>query len=591
MGKIKKLAALVKNYGPATAARLAFNKLMYSHYFQSRKASALVKKTLTEDLLEGQRGYKFNRQLKVSILTPVYNTDADMLKCVIDSVLAQTYSNLELCICDGSDEEHGYVGELCREYAAKDDRIIYQKLNSNMGIAENTNLCAGLGTGDYYGLLDHDDILHPSAVFKVVEAVNNHNADFIYTDEVTFSGDISNIISTNFKPDYSPDTLRANNYICHFTCFSRELFNSCRGFKSEYDGSQDHDLVLRLTAKASCIYHIPELLYFWRVHSGSVSEDISAKEYAVDAGKRAVKDNLEAWGYHVCVSSTDVYPTIYKIDYEIKNNPLVSIIILNNEHYSDLKRCIESIDKSTYNNYEIIILENNSQSADILNYYKELKSNNRIKIESLNEPFNYSRFNNYAVAKSHGEYLLLLNNDTEVIEPHWLEEMLMFAGRGDVGAVGARLFYGNNTLQHAGVVTGIGEDRIAVHAQAGLGAADYGYLDRIGFNQNVNAVTGACLMTSRHCYEEAGGMDEKLSVAYNDVDYCLKLRQKGYLNIYTPFATLYHYESASRGSDWDKNNRERLLKEVCYMKEKWGNSLQDPYYNRNFSLDRAYMLR
>lgn len=590
MAKLKKIISLIKTYGFIKTFKIIVLKLSGCRFVQKKKAVSIIKKSMNPQKLNREKNNHFDKEPLISILTPLYNTDVDMLKCVIESVINQTYRNVELCLCDGSDDSHGIVGEICNSYARKDARIKYLKLSENGGIAANTNACAGMAEGEYLALLDHDDILHPSAVYRVVKAINETGADFLYTDEVTFAGKITNVLSTNLKPDYSPDTLRANNYICHFTVFSKELFNSVGGFKSQYDGSQDHDLVLRLTDAAAKIFHIPEILYFWRAHEGSVVENISAKEYAVSAGRNAVKDFLTDKGIEAEVSSTDVYPTIYRIKYMINDTPLISVIILNKNHKEDLSRCLDSIKKSSYSDIEIIIVENNSTEESIFEYYKTLTEEN-IKIITVNEPFNYSAFNNIAAGKAKGEYLLFLNNDTEVINPQWIEEMLMFAARKDVGAVGARLLYPDNTLQHCYVITGIGEDKVAVHAGVGLPKDDYGYLDRIGFNQNVNAVTGACLMVRSGIFKEIGGFDEKLPVAYNDVDLCLKLREKGYLNVYTPFAVLYHYESASRGRDNDKGNRKRLLSEAEYMKKKWGVFLKDPYYNPNFSDEKAYILR
>ncbi len=591
MGKIKKVISLVRDYGVGTAFHLTMEKIKSNPAIQKKKAVALIKKSMAPDVLKSEKDNQPNREVKVSILTPVYNTEVSMLKCVIESVLNQTYQNIELCITDASDSEHAVTSEICKKYASMDSRIVYRKLDSNKGISANTNAAFDISTGQMIALLDHDDILHPSAVYHVVSRHIEEDADFIYTDEVTFEGSIDNILSTNFKPDYSPDTLRANNYICHFTCFTRKLLERTGIFNERYDGSQDHDLFLRLTDKADKVSHIPELLYFWRAHKGSVVSDINAKNYAIEAGKNAVRDFLFSKGINAQVSSTDVYPTIYKIDYELKTKPKISIIILNKDHAKDLRRCVESINKSDYKNYEIIIVENNSVEPETEVLYKELSADDKIRILHCDRPFNYSEFNNEGVKEAAGEYLLFLNNDTEVINEKWLTEMLMFAQRKDVGAVGARLFYPDGRLQHCFVVTGTGEDHVATHAGLGLARNDYGYLDRIGFNQNVSAVTGACLMVRKDAFTAVEGFDENLSVAYNDVDLCLKLREKKYLNIYTPFATLYHYESASRGNDWNKDNRARLLSEAKYMKDKWGDRLSDPYYNKNFSLEKLYTLR
>ena len=589
MSAAGKLYSLLKQYGLKKTVAIAGSKLKTSPRFQKKTAASMVKKSIKAAKLLSDE--QINTDIKLSILTPVYNTDVDMLKCVIESVLNQTYPNVELCLADASDSEHPYVEETVKEYQIKDSRIKYIKLSKNNGISQNTIECIRLATGEYYGLLDHDDVLHPDAVYKMIKAIQETQAEFLYSDEATFEGKIHNIVSTNFKPDYSPESLRCNNYICHFTVFSRELYNRTGGFNKKYDGSQDHALILELTDKAKKVHHIPEILYFWRLHKESVGLDINAKKYAIDAGISAVKDFLTDKGIEATVESSEIYPTIYRIKYAIKDTPKVSIIILNKDHKEDLERCITSLKNSTYDNYEIVIVENNSTEDAIWNYYKELEKDSRIKIITCQGEFNYSAFNNEGVRNSEGKVLVFLNNDIEVINPSWIEEMLMYAMRTETGAVGARLFYPDRTLQHCYIITGAGEDRVAIHAGHMLPENDYGYLDRIGFVQNVNAVTAACMMVRRQVFEEAGCFDEELPVAYNDVDLCLKIRQKGYDNIYTPYATLYHHESVTRGKDNSGDARKRLVAEAEYMKNKWKEGLKDPYYNPNFSLERAYTLR
>lgn len=589
MSATGKLFSLLKQYGLKKTVTIAGSKLKTSPRFQKKAVTNLVKKSLRDarPLSDGQ----INTDIKLSILTPVFNTDVDMLKCVIESVLNQTYPNVEMCIADASDSDHAYVEETIRKYMLEDSRLKYIRLNKNKGISLNTIECMKIATGGYYGLLDHDDVLHPDGAYKMVKAIHETEADFLYSDEVTFEGEIYNVVSTNFKPDYSPESLRCNNYICHFTVFSKELYNRTGGFKKEYDGSQDHALILELTDKAEKICHIPEILYFWRLHKESVGLDINAKQYAIEAGISGVRDFLKGKGIEATVESSEIYPTIYRIKYHMDKLPKISVIILNKDHKDDLERCITSLKQSTYENYEIVIVENNSTEDTIWNYYKELEKDNRIKIIKCQGEFNYSAFNNEGVRQSEGEVLVFLNNDIEVINPSWMEEMVMYAVRPENGIVGARLFYPDKTLQHCYIITGAGEDRVAIHAGHMLPENDYGYLDRIGFVQNVNAVTGACMMLRRQVYDEVEGFDENLPVAYNDVDLCLKVRQKGYGNIYTPYATLYHYESLTRGRDNKEQERKRLSAEAEYMRNKWKDGLTDPYYNSNFSLDRAYTLR
>lgn len=614
---------------------------------------------------KAERETVFQRMVKISILVPLYNTPKEFLTEMIDSVMNQTYQNWELCLADGSDDAHAFVGEICKEYAAKaDGRIVYRKLDKNMGIAGNTNACLTLATGEYIGLFDHDDVLHPSVLYEYVKAINEQGADYLYCDETTFQGSkgIDHMLTMHFKPDYAPDNLRANNYICHFSVFSRELLDGTELFRPKFDGSQDHDMILRLTDNAKKIVHVPRLMYYWRSHAGSVASGIDAKPYAIAAAKGAVSEHLRKHGFeHFQISSTRAFETIFRIRYQIIGNPKISILIPNKDHVEDLRRCITSIlEKSTYDNYEIIVIENNSETQEIKKYYSELLGYDYEKaVESgmtkgqavlqmactrskeLEEPgdedgtktvesqdfgnganavgsqhvgddiclqagkdgalqggiklvkyegkFNYSAVNNLGEKYADGEYILLLNNDTEVITVNWMEELLMYAQREDVGAAGAKLYYPNRTIQHAGVVLGLGAHRTAGHSHYGQSRENLGYMGRLCYAQNVSAVTGACLLVKKSLYEEVGGLDESFEISLNDVDFCLKLRQKGLLNVFTPFAELYHYESVSRGLDDQGEKAERYNRESEHFRTKWKAVLEagDPYYNPNFSLDRS----
>ncbi len=561
----------------------------------------------TEERRREEEETVFPHMVKFSILVPLYNTPKEFLTAMLDSVVAQTYKNWELCLADGSDiggsigsgGNHSYVGEICREYQKADreknggqGRIIYQKLEKNEGISGNTNRCLALATGEYIGLFDHDDILHPSVLYEYAKAINEQGADYIYCDETTFkNNDINKMLTMHFKPDYAVDNLRANNYICHFSVFHRHLLDGSELFRTKYDGSQDHDMILRLTDKAKKVVHVPKLMYYWRSHAGSVASGIQAKTYAVDAAKGAVADHLRKHGYtHFKITSTRAFETIFKISYQIIGNPKISIVIANKDHEPDLRRCISSImEKSTYDNYEIIIVENNSETPEIKKYYEELKEDERIKIVTYEGSFNYSAVNNLGVKAAEGEYILLLNNDTQVITVNWMEELLMYAQREDVGAVGAKLYYGDKTIQHAGVVLGLGAHRTAGHSHYMQHRENLGYMGRLCYAQNVSAVTGACLMVSRELFEKAGGLDESFAISLNDVDFCIKLREMGYLNVFTPFAELYHYESVSRGLDDQGEKAARYNEESARFREKWKEVLEkgDPYYNPNFSLDRS----
>ncbi len=539
-----------------------------------------------------QRQTKFSRDIKFSILVPLYNTPEKFLREMIDSVVAQTYENWELCLADGSDDEHSYVETVVRSY--NDERIRYERLKENLGISGNTNKCFEMATGDYIGLFDHDDILHPTALYEYMNVICDSGADYIYCDETTFSGSsIDHMITLHFKPDFAPDNLRANNYICHFSVFSKELVDKCGTFRPEFDGSQDHDMILRLTQAANRIAHVPKILYYWRSHAGSVASDINAKSYAIDAAKGAVAAHLKACGFEgFKIESSRAFETIFRIRYALTAHPLVSILIPNRDHADDLRRCVESItDRSSYDNYEIIVIENNSTTEEIRQYYDTLEKHPKVKVVTYEGDFNYSKINNFGEGFANGEYLLLLNNDTEVITRNWIEELLMYAQRSDVGAVGCMLYYPDYTIQHAGIVLGMGAHRTAGHSHYKMAKENLGYMGRLCYAQNVSAVTGACLMVRRDVFREVGGLSEDLAVALNDVDLCLKLRQKGLLNVFTPFAELFHYESASRGTDVtdaaSKGNAERYDRECNLFKEKWKEVLDkgDPYFNPNFSLD------
>ncbi len=567
-----------------------------------------------------ERETVFPRMVKISILVPLWNNQREFQIEMLDSVMNQTYENWELCLADGSDDEHSYIGEICREYAERaNGRIVYKKLAKNGGIAGNTNECLKLATGEYIGLFDQDDILHPSVLYEYVKAINEQGADYLYCDETTFrSGDINKMLTMHFKPDFAPDNLRANNYICHFSVFSKELLDGNELFRPKFDGSQDHDMILRLTDNAKKIVHVPRLMYYWRSHAGSVASGIDAKPYAIEAAKGAVAEHLRKHGYdHFQIISTRAFETIFRIRYQIIGTPKISIIIANKDHKEDLQRCVTSIcEKSTYDNYEIIIVENNSTTQEIKDYYSELLgysyeeavkkmttsgcnggvlrsgadlNDGRISIVTYKGEFNYSAVNNLGEAYAGGEYILLLNNDTEVITVNWMEELLMYAQREDVGAVGAKLYYGDKTIQHAGVVIGLGAHRTAGHTHYKQHRQNLGYMGRLCYAQNVSAVTGACLMVKKSLYDEVGGLEEGFAISLNDVDLCLKLREKNLLNVFTPFAELYHHESVSRGLDDTGEKAERYNRESEKFREKWKKALEqgDPYYNKNFSLDRS----
>ena len=530
----------------------------------------------------------FENNIKFSITVPLYNTPKDFLREMIKSVTEQTYKNWELCLADGSTEDFSFVEKYCKTLAAADKRILYKKLQSNGGISENTNECLKMATGDYIALFDHDDYLHPSALYEYAKVINEQKADFIYCDEDKFTKVGGPFRDAFFKPDFSPDMLRSVNYICHFTVFSKKLLEQVGEFRKEFDGSQDHDLILRLTEKAQCIVHIPKILYHWRISDVSVASDPYAKPYTIEAGKKAIQEHLDRVGLNGTVETVPTLPYYYRVKYAVKDEPLISILIPNNNHIPELSRCIDSIfQKSTYQNFEIIIIENNS-NQETFDYYKTIEENPKIKIVNYGscKEFNYSKINNFGARYASGEHLLLLNNDIEVISPDWLQEMLMFSQRKDVGAVGAMLYYPNDTLQHAGVIIGIGG--VAGHAFKYFPRKTGGYFGRAAYAQNYSAVTAACLMLRRSVFDEIGGLNESFKVAFNDIDFCMRIRKAGYLIAWTPFAELYHHESISRGTENTPEKQARFLSETCRFQSIWKEELErgDPYYNPNLTLDR-----
>ncbi len=588
MLRVGKLKKRIKNLG---GFRGFVSKVLYKIREAKAKKGYGKRSFPNAERRRYEENYEFAYRPLISILVPLYNTPAGYMKQMLESVKYQTYSGWELVLADGSDDAHSYVGEYFTAQAANDNRIKYRKLKENLGISGNTNECVADATGDYLALFDHDDILHPSLLFEYVLAINEKGADYLYCDETTFKGNnIDKMITMHFKPDFAIDNLRANNYICHFSCFKRELLEGTELFRTEFDGSQDHDMILRLTDRARNIVHVPKLLYYWRSHAGSVAKDIGAKSYAIEAAKGAVADHLSSKGFeNFTISSTRAFETIFRIDYELVGHPKISIIIANKDHKDDLSRCIDSIlSRSTYDNYEIVIVDNNSTTKEIEEYYRSIKDS-RVKLIRYIGEFNYSRVNNYGVEYADGQYVVLLNNDTAVITPNWMEQMLMYAQRKDVGAVGAKLLYADRSIQHAGIVIGLGAHRTAGHTHYGKSYDNLGYMGRLCYAQDVSAVTGACLMLKKYLFNKLGGLDDHFAVSLNDVDLCLRLREKGYLNVFTPFAELYHFESASRGSDAEGEKAERYNKESEIFRKRWAKVLEqgDPYYNPNFSLDRS----
>ena len=527
---------------------------------------------------------------KISIVVPLYNTPLNFLEELLDSVVNQTYRHWELCCVDAGQDTA--VGQHVQARAKADPRIRYQKLTENEGIAGNTNHGFELATGDYIALLDHDDILHPCALWYTAQAIVEQGADFVYTDEATFEGKVENVVLYHFKPDFMLDNLRSNNYICHLTTFSKVLMEQAGGGeRAEYNGSQDYDLFLRLTEKARKIAHIPHALYYWRSSPNSTASDISAKTYCIDAGIAALKAHYARCGVAVDdVTLIPGTPGYYKTDYTMAHPGRVSILIPTCDHIRDLETCVESIyARTTYPDFEILLIENNSKEEQTFRSYERMRKEHPDTLKVLTwqgKGFNYSALNNFGARYATGEYLLLLNNDTEVITPGWLEEMVMYAQQKRVGCVGAKLLYPDDTIQHAGVGFGIGG--VAGHLHKYFPATSDGYMGRLNYVQDVYGDTAACLLIRKEIYDEVHGLDESYAVAFNDVDFCVRVREAGYTNVFTPFAQLYHYESKSRGMEDNPEKQKRFQGEVLRFQARWGDLLAkgDPCTNPNFDIQR-----
>ena len=530
----------------------------------------------------------------ISILTPLYNTPEPYLREFLDSFVDQTAPNGQLCLADASDTEHDAVKRIVEEYQAKNQRIVYKKIE-NKGIAANTNAAASLATGDYLALADHDDILAPHAMYTMGKAIlqlreRGEPDGFLYSDEALFSKSIQRPIVAHFKPDYAPDYLLCCNYICHLAVFQKALWDAVGGERPECDGSQDHDLFLRLIEQVGGAAHVPQVLYYWRVHAGSTSGGTEAKPYVAAAAKKALADHLARTGRTGTVED-GLFPSTYRVKWDIEGDPKVSILIPNKDHTDDLEKCLQSIwKKTTWDNYEIIVIENNSTDPATFAYYEKAKQRyDGLKVVTYPEKgFNFSGINNFGRKAAAGDYLLLLNNDVEVRNGDWLTELLrQCAHKGGAAICGAMLYYPDETLQHAGVITGLGG--YAGHSHKYKQKGGSGYLFRIATVQDFSAVTGACLLVKASVYDEVGGLDEQFAVAFNDVDFCLRVRDAGCRIAWTPYAELTHYESKSRGGDEKdpaKAARFAAEQQRLYTIHGKENILDDPYYNPNLTRDR-----
>lgn len=578
---IKKGLLYFKHFGPKEfwirlTERFQADDVDYEEWYRNHRA--------TTEELEKQRSKTFPYAPVISILVPVYHTPEEFLKQMIQSVRKQTYSNWELCIAN-ADPKDQEVKEILKTASAKDVRIKVTEVPENEGIAQNTNAALKIASGEYIGLLDHDDLLTPDALYEVVRTLNEEERpQVVYSDEDKVTTDLTEHFQPFMKPDFNKDLLRANNYICHFFVAEKKLVEQIGGFRGEYNGAQDYDLILRCTEKAENIAHIPRILYHWRVHKASTADNPASKMYAFDAGKRAIEDHLIRCGEKGVVSHTKDLG-FYRVKYQLQGSPLVSIIIPNKDHTDMLDRCLQSVKKSSYQNYEIIIVENNSEKEETFAYYKKIESD-RIKVVYWKGIFNYSAINNFGVKASRGDYLVLLNNDVEVISEDWIEEMLSNCQRKDVGIVGAKLYYPDDTVQHAGIIVGIGG--VAGNVFTGLPRKFSGYFHKASIQQDLSAVTAACMMVKRSVYENMNGLEEKLQVAFNDVDFCLRVRSAGYLVVYDPYVELYHHESKTRGAENTKEKVRRFQSEIEYMRSHWLDLLKkgDPMYNPNLTLTK-----
>ena len=520
----------------------------------------------------------------ISIITPTYNTSDNYLVEMLESVLVQTYPHWELCIADDASTNTKTLHTLnVYKQRYKNIKMIFRKENGH--ISEASNSALALATGEYVAFLDHDDTLAPNALYEMVKKLNENRAlKFIYSDEDKID-EKGNRYNPHFKSGWNREMFFSQNYICHFTMIKRELVTRVGGFRKGYEGSQDYDLFLRVLKliDENEIERIEKILYHWRAVKGSTAYGSGEKEYAHAAGQRALQEYFDSLNVGAKVRD-GMLPNTYKVDYALLEKPLVSLLVPTRDGHEVLHKCIESIlTKTTYSNYEIIVLDNETKCEKTLQYFEEIKKHKQIKIVEYNYPFNYSAINNFGVKHAKGDIIGLINNDVELISKGWLSEMVSYAVQDGVGAVGAKLYYDNETIQHAGVVLGIGG--VAGHSHKYFKKEAYGYFSRLQIVQNYSAVTGACLLVRKKLYEEVGGLDEEnLKVAFNDVDFCLKLKESGYRNVWTPYAEAYHHESASRGAEDNPEKVKRFNAEVEYMKKRWKSKLKaDKMYNCNLT--------
>lgn len=571
----------IKNYGWKEYKHTFFSSSQDVHYHRW-----FLNQRIKKSEMFLQQNVHFSFAPKISIIVATFNTSDNFLRDMIGSVIEQSYSNWQLCIADGSDTNA--VIEYLEKNHAYDNRIVWKKLEKNYGISGNMNGALELADGDYIGLYDHDDFLEKDCLFEVVKALQDFRYDIVYTDEDKFDNDTKFYIDPNFKPDYNVDLFRSHNYITHFFCVNKKIIDQVGGMNPEYDGSQDYDFMFRCIEKANGIYHVPRILYHWRIHPLSTAGNPESKMYCYEAGQKAIQAHYDRTGVDATVEMMPKpYYGLYRTHYSVGEKPLVSIVIPNMNHKDILKTCIDSLyEVNTYQNFEIIIIENNSTEQEIFDYYKELEeTHTNIHVVYWDGIFNYSAINNFGVKATKGNYLLFLNNDTEVITETAIEEMLGCCMRPEVGIVGAKLLYEDDTVQHAGVVVGF--NNYAGHVFTEIDKDDLGYMMRPIINCDYSAVTAACMMVKKSTFEKVNGFDEQFKVACNDVDFCLRVRQLDQLVVYNAFALWHHYESKSRGYEDSIEKMERFDGEMARFQKRWQSFLDkgDPYYNKNFNLE------
>lgn len=593
---------------PALIAARKFLKESKAQYVSTKKSLIWLKKKLTgneyadydtwlrimrvsRQELFAQRKTKFSYAPKFSVVVPLYHTPAKFLKDLVRSMMYQSYANWELCLVNASPEDV-HLTSLLENWAMRDKRIRVIRLEKNLGIAQNTNAGIAASTGEFIAFLDHDDFLEPDALFCYADALNKDKTiDVFYSDEDKTDEYAAHYFYPHFKSDFNIDLLHANNYMCHFLAVRKSLVDTVGGLNEKFDGAQDYDFVLRLTENTKKIYHCPRILYHWRCSNQSTAANQGNKMYAIHAGKAALNAHYKRIGWNARAQEGAV-DGWYQTKFTLKEEPLVSILIPNKDHTDDLDVCLNSFfERADYQNYEFIIIENNSVLPETFAYYEKIeKEHDNVKVVYWEAGFNYSAINNFGFKFAKGDYIMLLNNDVELITPDIFQSMLGFCMRPEVGIVGAKLLYNDHTVQHAGVLVGAGG--LADHVFKGIHEDDPGYMGRAISSQDVSAVTAACLLVKRSVYEEVGGLEDEFQVAFNDVDFCLKVRKAGYLIVYDADVKLFHYESKSRGMEDTTERFIRFGNEMMLLNSKWDilSTFVDPYYNPNLSYLEYYKI-